>query len=76
LYKKKKGKLMGNFIKLTNIRTNPGEIYINMDLIVVIRQKESHTELYDLYTSDGSYDVQETPEEIINLMQKAKPLMS
>jgi len=60
---------MSKFIKLTNIHTEPQEFYINMDLVLIIKQKEGYTEVYDFDRESGSYEVKETPEEIIELIK-------
>jgi hypothetical protein len=62
------------FIKLTECYNQPKEIYINVEMIGGMYVEGKRTCLKHLSHNNGGYYIKETPEEILELIKKAKAL--
>ncbi len=65
------------FIKLTECYKEPKDIYINVEMIGALYMAEDRkdcTKLKHLSHNNGGYYIKEKPEEILNLIEKAKAL--
>jgi len=63
------------FIKLSECHTTPSsDIYINVEMIGAMYVEGKRTILKHLSHNNGGYYIQETPEEILKLIDKAKAI--